>query len=176
MELFLWIVVIVFAAFAAVAVFVIVRSLKKPKMSREIHFVNGADIERGYVSTDNNFFKGVPGEMDETRLLGTDHRTGKMRRITVKFVNLRTGKTDVIDLYDQIIIGRSPGPNGFTIESDPSISKQHCMIFANEGRLYLMDMKSVNHTYLNSNLITDTVPLMPNDIIKIGSTQLSVRY
>lgn len=176
MELFLWIVVAVFAAFAAVAIFVIARLLKKPKVSREMHFVNGADIEKGYVSTDNNFFKGVSGESDETRLIGTDHRTGKMRRITIKFVNLRTGKTDAVDLYDQIVIGRAPGTGGYAIESDPSISKQHCMIFSHEGRLYLMDLRSANHTYLNSNRITDTVPLMPNDVIKLGNTQLSVRY
>lgn len=176
MVVFLWLVVAVFAVFAIVAIVVIIRSVKKPKMSREMHFFNGADIERGYVSSDNNFFKGVSGESDNTRLIGTDHRTAKMRRISLRFVNLRTGRTDTVDLYDQLVIGRAPGAGGFTIDSDPSVSKQHCMIFANEGRLYLMDLNSSNHTYLNSTRITDTVPLTPNDVIKMGNTQLSVRY
>lgn len=176
MELFLWIAVVVFAVFAIIAVAFIVRSLKKPKISREMHFYNGADIEKGYVSTDNNFFKGVSAESDETRLIGTDHRTAKMRRISVKFINLRTGRIDSVDLYDQLVIGRSPGANGFTIDSDPSVSKQHCMIFTNEGRVYLMDLKSANHTYLNSARITDIVDLSPNDVIKLGNTRLRVKY
>ncbi len=176
MELFLWIVIVVFAVFAIIALIVIIRSLKKPRVSREMHFFNGADIEKGYVSTDNNFFKGVSTESDETRLIGTDHRTAKMRRLSVKFINLRTGRTDTVDLYDQLVIGRAPGTNGFTIDSDPSVSKQHCMIFTNEGRVYLMDLKSANHTYLNSARITDVADLMPNDIIKLGNTQLRVRY
>lgn len=176
MMLFLGIVVATFAVCAVIAVIVILRSVKKPKMSREMHFVDGADIEKGYVSSDNNFFKGVSGESEGTRLLGTDHRTAKMRRIPLKFLNLRTGRTDTVDLYDQLVIGRVPGSDGFTIDSDPSVSKQHCMIFTNDGRLYLMDLKSANHTYLNSNLLTNTVPLSPNDIIKMGNTQLRVKF
>lgn len=176
MELFLWIVIIVFVLFAGVAVLMIVKQVKKPKMSREMHFLNGADIESGYVSSDNNFFKGVSGDTDETTLIGMDHRTGKMRRYALSFVNLRTGRTDSVVLYDQLVIGRAPGDVGYTVDSDPSVSKQHCMIFNSEGKLYLMDMQSVNHTYLNFNRINQPEPLNNNDIIKIGNTQLEVRF
>ena len=168
--------IIVFVLFAGVAVLMIVKQVKKPKMSREMHFLNGADIESGYVSSDNNFFKGVSGDTDETTLIGMDHRTGKMRRYALSFVNLRTGRTDSVVLYDQLVIGRAPGDVGYTVDSDPSVSKQHCMIFNSEGKLYLMDMQSVNHTYLNFNRINQPEPLNNNDIIKIGNTQLEVRF
>ncbi|NQV35095.1 MAG: FHA domain-containing protein [Phycisphaeraceae bacterium] len=65
-----------------------------------------------------------------------------------------------------IYIGRHPQSQVFL--SHHSVSRQHAVIFLDDnGRWAVRDLKSANHTYVNSKVITE-VPLKTGDKIQVG--------
>lgn len=70
---------------------------------------------------------------------------------------------------EPVVIGRSSEAD-FQI-SDRSISRQHCRVYEKDGRCWIEDLESTNHTYLNNELI-DTAPLRDGDHVQISQTVL----
>ncbi len=70
-------------------------------------------------------------------------------------------------LYDTTTVGRRQADIIFT---DPKISSTHCKIeYRNNGKFYLVDLKSTNGTFLNNVAITESI-LSDGNIVKVGST------
>ena len=71
------------------------------------------------------------------------------------------------------IIGRDETAD--LIISDPSVSRQHCSLSINKGKLWINDIESTNGTYVNGEaILTYGCELKISDHIKLGSIQLSV--
>ncbi len=70
-----------------------------------------------------------------------------------------------------ISIGRLKN-NHIPISFDRHISRTHCIIYRDEGGLFITDMKSKNGTYVNNTLITSSIRICAGDIITLGYTNL----
>jgi len=70
------------------------------------------------------------------------------------------------------IIGRSKGA-GLTIPH-PSVSRQHCEIYEEDGQLFLRDNGSLNGTLLKGDFVEEPVPLQSGDEFVIGELQLHI--
>lgn len=83
------------------------------------------------------------------------------------------GKCKFFDSFP-ISIGRLLN-NNFPLHLDSYVSKAHCSIFQNQERIYLIDLKSTNGTYLNGKLIQSPVPLRNGDLIIVGKTVMKCK-
>lgn len=81
--------------------------------------------------------------------------------------------------YDNVGIGRSRSNSVFekylSVPDDPRVSKVHCAIIQNEGKLYLKDLGARNGTYLNGKRISQPVLIQRDDVISLGETKIEVK-
>ena len=71
---------------------------------------------------------------------------------------------------DPVTIGRDP-TNDLPID-DPTVSRQHAVIYSNGSVVALRDLQSSNGTYVNNSRIVNDVPLNLGDIISVGNTHI----
>jgi len=64
-----------------------------------------------------------------------------------------------------LIIGR--GKNCNIQVEDPTVSRQHAVIYFKDNNYYIKDLKSENGTFVNDKKVDETI-LKPNDVIGIG--------
>lgn len=72
------------------------------------------------------------------------------------------------------VLGRSVSQCNIVVEGDPSVSKQHCRFYAQNGVCYVEDLNSHNHTFLNGIMLTAPAMLSAGDIVQVGMTKLKV--
>jgi hypothetical protein len=75
-------------------------------------------------------------------------------------------------LQNSIVVGRKQGKCDITIDYDKSISGEHCEIRTRDGKFYIVDLQSTNHTYVNDSLVLSEVEIFPGDIITLGRIKL----
>ncbi|WP_418752147.1 FHA domain-containing protein [Frisingicoccus sp.] len=96
------------------------------------------------------------------------------------FQNICTGTSYRYRFCGKMYIGREPfgtSPDRMLrIKEDAWISKLHCMIYEEGHRLYLADLNSRNHTFVNEQKIEVPVVLKNGDVIRIGKTELKVLF
>lgn len=168
------IIVFVIAAAAIAVAVTVLRSIGKDDRNIDIHMSGGADLKKGFISHDNNFFKGVTGEMDETVAFGRNYRNDSFGK-EIKLINLITSDTDTVYLRPEIIMGRMEGKGVFMIR-DSAVSKKHCRLFFDEDGIFIEDLNSLNHTFLNGQIINGTQKVNCEDIIKLGSTKYKLMF
>jgi pSer/pThr/pTyr-binding forkhead associated (FHA) protein len=83
---------------------------------------------------------------------------------------------EILPLLDNVTIGRD-ARNDLALPDDPKVSHQHACI-RQEGDTYVIeDLQSTNGTFLERESevtrITSPQQLLPNDVIRVGSTQLA---
>lgn len=168
------VILIVIAALIVVVVIAAVIALfsvrPNGKKNNEIYYLDGADVDSGRLSADNNFFKGMSGALDETVVVGGG-RT-KPSGITVSIKNRSDHSICRMTIAEELTLGREAA---FAVR-DRSVSRIHCKISPSRGRLYLSDLGSANHTFLNGRQIADTVELKNGDVIRIGKTELEITF
>ncbi|HOK18767.1 MAG TPA: FHA domain-containing protein, partial [Caldisericia bacterium] len=64
-----------------------------------------------------------------------------------------------------LVIGR--GKNCNIQVEDPTVSRQHAVIYFKNNNYYIKDLKSENGTFVNDKKVDETI-LKPNDVIGIG--------
>ena len=141
----------------------------------DIHMSGGADIRRGFISSDNNYFKGLSGDLENTLVLNSDMRVyapGDAKNI--RLVNLVTTKGYNISLHPQIIIGRAPVDGAFTVSDDAAVSKRHCRLYCHNDEVYIEDLGSMNHTFVNGERIIAATRLMSGDTVRVGNTEYRI--
>ena len=70
-----------------------------------------------------------------------------------------------------VTIGRSQDNDHVVI--DPSVSRHHCQIvLTDDGKYMILDMGSVNGTFVNGCRITSEIPVAPSDKVRIGKVEL----
>jgi ABC-type multidrug transport system ATPase subunit/pSer/pThr/pTyr-binding forkhead associated (FHA) protein len=78
-------------------------------------------------------------------------------------------------IVGELLFGREPG--GFArLGDDPKLSRRHARIgLRPNGVLFIEDLGSANGTWVNGERISKPFPLVPGDIVKMGTTLLEVR-
>ena len=73
------------------------------------------------------------------------------------------------------IIGKSSEADG-TIASNEFISKRHCRVTSRNGRYYLADLSSVNHSYINGKILEPEreYPLKEGDVVRLANADFQV--
>lgn len=123
----------------------------------------GDDSERTVVlGMDNNY-----DDDGRTMVLWND-RGSKTITLTDKNTSARAFSFPSADV---IRIGRSAG-NDVVIDYDKSISGKHCEIKCRDGRYYIRDVGSSNHTYVNGNEVLSEVELFAGNVIKLGRVEM----
>ena len=84
-----------------------------------------------------------------------------------------TGQVFNFEGHDVFLVGRSPNAHCRLPEDDPYFSRIHFLVDINPPRLKLMDMGSLNGTFVNGRRV-DTIELQDGDEIKAGHTLLAV--
>ncbi len=154
--------------------FIILYLFKSRTMQRrvEIFFSGGADIETGRISLDTKFFKGIPEDLHETNVLVINKKQNK--GILLSITNLKKGISEKIYVADVLRIGRCNAD--YIISDDRTVSKTHCCLYVREGRLYVRDLDSRNHTYKNGKAVFKGTVCNSGDEIKVGDTVLKIQY
>ena len=75
---------------------------------------------------------------------------------------------------DETIIGRDHAKANIVIDRDRSVSGRHCRIFIRDGRTYIEDLGSSNHTYINDRMVDTAMLLTSGDQIRLGRITLNV--
>ena len=79
-------------------------------------------------------------------------------------------------LGSRIVLGDRPVVIGRSIEADfqiseRSISRRHCRVYREDGRCWVEDLNSTNHTFLNEEMV-DRASLRDGDHIRVSQTVL----
>lgn len=165
-------IVLIIIVFIIVIVIIVNSGKQKYKFRSEVHFSDGANIETGQISSDKNYFKGLGLDQRDTILLTDDCSKRKTVFLTDQ------GSKAVYKFYisNRIVLGRNKDVDVVSIENDNMISHRHCELFIYEGKIYIKDLDSSNHTYLNGNMVIHSTACKNGDIIKIGHTNLKIKY
>lgn len=98
----------------------------------------------------------------------------------ISFINTRTGTQYRIKFGGALWIGREEQMDRsricLSIANDLKISKSHCVIYDVNGQLYIKDLGSKNHTFLNGKKVGQPLPLMNGDLLRIGNTALKAEF
>lgn len=80
-------------------------------------------------------------------------------------------KSVQVPISNKITIGRKVG-NDVVYEYEKSVSGKHCEIRVDNGRFYIKDLQSSNHTYVDGSEVLSEVEIVTNNIIKLGRLEL----
>ncbi len=169
----LLVILVVLFVFLAI-IFTRVVSSKKDGNSHGIHVSGGASLDDGRVTTDKNYFKGLSDNLGGTIVTNNNYRQPKA--FNAALVNKSTGKRANVYINDIMVIGRVKGDGIYSIESDTLVSKKHCKLIVRDNKLFISDLNSTNHTFVNGKKIYQDFELHNGDCIKIGNTRLEVKF
>ena len=172
------IVVIALSASAGVLFYVIFR-YRKQKMQKhrlgKVFVKQGMDVKKQMISDGRGEY--FPGGREEQETCLADPSVKLWR---IRLDNLHTGEELSAEFIARLWIGRSESDENSTnmlvIRGDSKISRNHCLISQRGNSLYVQDMNSSNHTYLNGQPVTEPVHLRNGDILRMGDTEMKVRY
>lgn len=105
----------------------------------------------------------------ETVLLGTTRAGDERHEACLVIIRGARLGSRIVPGEDPLVIGRSVDAD-FQI-SDRSISRRHCRIFRENGRYWVEDLGSTNHTWLNDKQI-DRAALRDGDHLRISQSVL----
>ena len=127
--------------------------------------------------------RGLRGFMDNRRgtlLTGLEDYMDSARVSAVKIclVHIVTGATYEAEVTGELLIGRKN--IGYTtayleIPDSSKISKKHAMLSRFGDQLYIQDMGSANHTWINGNMVFQKTAIKSGDILKLGSSQYRIQ-
>lgn len=94
----------------------------------------------------------------------------------VSLESLSTGEIARGKFLRELVVGREPrGTDGCMTLNVSGISRIHCRIFSQGGEIYLEDLGSSNHTYLNGERVSVPMLLKSGDIIHMGREEYRYR-
>jgi pSer/pThr/pTyr-binding forkhead associated (FHA) protein len=75
----------------------------------------------------------------------------------------------IFDLRSTLRVGRHPF-NEISLR-DPALSRYHCWVAFQDGKVLIEDLASVNGTFVNGARVEGRRPLKPGDLIRAGSSE-----
>ena len=156
----------------AVAVLVIVlRSVYTSKNNDELPPESNQEPE----VKPQSYYEVLSDEVELTKVLNAGHQLNNAG-LPIRLKNLKTSRSYSLIVCPELIIGRMEIDGVFTIKGDPAISKKHCRLYTDGNNLWIEDLNSANHTFLNGQQVDSPVPVKSGDEIKVGNSLLMVFY
>lgn len=75
----------------------------------------------------------------------------------------------------ETVIGRNQYQADEVIYDERSISQKHCRIYTRENRVFVEDLNSLNHTFVNGEEIKDETEIKTGSVLKIGRIEFDVQ-
>lgn len=69
---------------------------------------------------------------------------------------------------DEAVMGRNKDISDIAIENEKSISQRHCKIFVRRSSVYISDLDSLNHTYVDGEMISDETEIVSGSELRLG--------
>lgn len=85
-----------------------------------------------------------------------------------------TGQYFQQKIDDYLIVGREESDSHSMVISYEGISRSHCKFAFQNNTLYVEDMNSTNHTYLNGVYVSRPLPVRDGDVLYLGSFPFTV--
>lgn len=84
---------------------------------------------------------------------------------------------NVIELSSEkeAVLGRNESVSDFVIKNERSVSKRHCRIFSRSDGVYVEDLESLNHTFVDGEKITGETKLFTGSVLKLGRMVFDVK-
>ena len=154
-------VLILIAVLAAVAYFMILTRKKKPG-STEVY--------------------GYEGGSGNTEILDVEDTSGLSGVIDMDSIVYRVKMTDIekpennfeVVVRNDVIIGRNSSMCNMVVNYDKSVSQQHCKLFARKSQLWVVDLNSANHTYVDDKRIYVETTIYSGCTLRLGRISLLV--
>jgi len=70
-------------------------------------------------------------------------------------------------------IGKKAGANHLVLDR-PNVSREHCVLFEQDGALIVRDLQSRNGTYVNGRRVLGQVPLPESGVIRVGPFSMTL--
>ncbi len=107
---------------------------------------------------------------DSTRILLDDMYQCKIILTDVD----NPGNVIEIPSVGEAIIGRNSQLSDYAILHEKSISQKHCKIFVRNACVYVIDLESSNHTYVDGEMVEDETELTNGSVLRIGRLSFEV--
>lgn len=122
----------------------------------------------------------VLGQKKGRGTLVSDAGTKMLFDNTSEYRIVLSGKGDnsrniVLVSSKESVIGRNQYQADEVIYDERSVSQKHCRIYTRENRVFVEDLNSLNHTYVNGEEITDETEITTGSVLKLGRIEFDVQ-
>ncbi|MBO5460389.1 MAG: FHA domain-containing protein [Ruminococcus sp.] len=85
---------------------------------------------------------------------------------------------DIAINKEVFILGKNPKLSDYAVNLSPTISRQHCQIIRENGAYYIEDLNSLNHTYVNGEMLSagQRVLIKKGTHIRLAEIDFSVEF
>lgn len=136
---------------------------------------NGVDVRKQKLGSEKgDYFTGNIKSYDTFVVRKQDNSVWK-----ISFQNQQTGEMYKHRFSKRMWIGRvkmNQAEECLVISNDAKISKNHCVLYEDKNTLFLADMNSRNHTWLNNRQVKTPTHLQNGDVIRVGDTWLRIEF
>ncbi len=77
-------------------------------------------------------------------------------------------------LQGELIVGRNRSVADCVVKNEQSISQKHCKIFLRDSKVYVSDLGSLNHTYVDEEEVVTETELLDGCSLKLGRIDFEV--
>lgn len=148
---------------------------KKRELNRKIAIFGGKLVNKSAEGTMGYglLFRETSEQLTQ---VGTWGNNCSDRGLSIILTHMQNGAMYQADCAGELYIGRQnvKGFSSFLKIPEADISKTHCHIFEFSGAVYIEDLQSSNHTYVNGTRIVQPVPIMDGYVIRLGRTSYQV--
>ncbi|MBQ6381361.1 MAG: FHA domain-containing protein [Clostridia bacterium] len=96
--------------------------------------------------------------------------------LRIRMVNAKTSQQVSVSVNPELVIGRKAASGVYVIPNDTGISRKHCRLFVNNNKLWVEDLGSTNHTFVNGKCIQQPTPISSGDEMRVANTRLVIYY
>lgn len=159
--------------FAVHMVFIVVGCLKRNNDYNQTIFLSGGRYVGAHRGMEHRQLLNDMDELSDTIFRGEESVTSSFSTVHIRLYQFYTGKCYDAYLENTLQIGRGEGNAGIPslILEDPMVSKRHCLLFRRGDRIFIQDLESTNHTFINGYQVQGTVPITHGDQLSLGNSQ-----
>lgn len=150
----------------------------RPDPKNVMHNKSGMNVRKDYTGGGKGDDFEVTDQMARTILSRVGNTPAPLGFWILELVKY-PGKESLTSAFrKKLYIGRDGQMDGrywISVPEDLKMSRKHCVIFEEDGQLYLYDCGSRNHTFFNGAMVEGPVQITKGSEIRAGRTKFRVR-
>lgn len=175
--LILGIVILVIVILCLLAYLVSIRKTDKRQRNKNIMFSGGYPVDSYMERAQGGGL--IYGEWSDSDTIveGYKSNLSAYKQVKLVFTNCNTGQITQKNIgeYMEVVRGDDTDDNRVFGIKSRNVSKRHCCFTVRNGMVFLRDLGSTNHTYINRRQVTKETVVKTGDIISFGSETYELR-